>query len=158
MGEMEKKQRKTSTHATPRQDNAIPRDMSFDLSVMTFEDEEEEIFPESAEGTDDGWLQIEEDKVTAQDYVCLLCATLPASTICNYLTIWCVVVLRVDHHRLTELSSIPSLDKRCHSTMTSYRHTEFQRVLNWTTNKGESTQHHTTQLCAHLDVMSSQWL
>ena len=42
----------------------MPRDMSFDLSVMTFEEEEQEIFPEAIEGTDGGWLQTEEDKVT----------------------------------------------------------------------------------------------
>ena len=63
MEEVEKKQRTTSTHSTPRRDNALPRDMSFDLSLMTFEEEEEEIFPEGTEGGDDGWLQGTEDKV-----------------------------------------------------------------------------------------------
>ena len=62
--EEEKKQRQSTSHLHSRQDNAMPRDMSFDLSVMTFEEEEQEIFPEAIEGTDGGWLQTEEDKVT----------------------------------------------------------------------------------------------
>lgn len=141
MEEMEKKQRNTSTHPNSRQGSAMPRDMSFDLSVMTFEDEEQEIFPENKEEADAGWLRKEEDKVIwAQPR--LVHATPWASTISGHLTMGRVrdVVCFVGD-RSTELSSIPSLGKRCHSTMTSCRCLECQSTTNYRPNKGEWMHH-----------------
>lgn len=137
MEEMEKKQRNTSTHSNPRQGNTMPRDMSFDLSLMTFEDEEQEIFPENTEESNDGWLQKEEDKVDCAQLHSVH-ATLGASTISDYMAMGCVrdVVCFVGD-RLIELSSIPSLGKRCHSTMKNCRCLECQVMTNSRTMKGE---------------------